>query len=353
MEWKPIDVQITPMLGRCHEVGGKLTPGGNQLLRNMLDECKLLNIPIHTRTKAVELLRDESLNCTGVKAVGPNGPVTYKAKGGVVICTGGFHNNKDLVTRYMGGNVAWMPLRGSAIITGENYTLTQPFFPQYVNMDQFHAGPIHPTTRANPSNMVNFGICVTPQGKRYIDEGQTYVYVGQNTPKLIKENRAFIVIDSRVVDEPIVARRIKRYQKAKAEIYKADTIAELAKQMGVPAETLEKTVKEFNAAVHNGTTDKLAVPTTLEKPYTIEKAPFYGFMFAGGMTATFGGPKINPKAQIINTEGQPIPGLYGAGNAVGGIFYDNYLDGSQLTAAVIWGRIAAREALARAKAMRG
>lgn len=95
----------------------------------MLDECKLLNIPIHTRTKAVELLRDESLNCTGVKAVGPNGPVTYKAKGGVVICTGGFHNNKDLVTRYMGGNVAWMPLRGSAIITGENYTLTQPFFP--------------------------------------------------------------------------------------------------------------------------------------------------------------------------------------------------------------------------------
>lgn len=64
---KPIDVQIAPMLGRCHEVGGKLTPGGNQLLRNMLDECKLLNIPIHTRTKAVELLRDESLNCTGVK----------------------------------------------------------------------------------------------------------------------------------------------------------------------------------------------------------------------------------------------------------------------------------------------
>ena len=218
MEWKPIDVQIAPMLGRCHEVAGKLTPGGNQLIRNMLDECKKLNIPVVNRTKAVELLHDESLNCTGVKAVGPNGPVTYKAKGGVVICTGGFHNNKDMVTRYMGGNVAWMPLRGSAIITGENYTLTQPFFPQYVNMDQFHAGPIHPTTRANPSNMVNFGICVTPQGKRYIDEGQTYVYIGQNTPKLIKENRAFIIIDSRVVDEPIVARRIKRYQKAKAEI---------------------------------------------------------------------------------------------------------------------------------------
>lgn len=64
MEWKPIDVQIAP--------------GGNQLIRNMLDECKLLNVPIHTRTKAVELLRDESYNCTGVKAVGPKVPLLTK-----------------------------------------------------------------------------------------------------------------------------------------------------------------------------------------------------------------------------------------------------------------------------------
>lgn len=102
MEWKPIDVQIAPMLGRCHEVAGKLTPGGNQLIRNMLDECKKLNIPVVEPHKSLSnLWHDESLNCTGVKAVGPNGPVTYKAKGGVVICTGGFHNNKDMVTRYM------------------------------------------------------------------------------------------------------------------------------------------------------------------------------------------------------------------------------------------------------------
>lgn len=349
VEWKPIDVQIYPMLGRCHEVGGKLTPGGNQLLKNMLDECKKLNIPIHTRTKVIELIKDDELNCLGVKAKGPNGVVDYIARGGVVLCSGGFHNNKEMITKYMGGNVACMPLRGSAIITGENITLTQPFFTQYVNMDQFHAGPIHPKTRANPSNMVNFGICITPEGKRYIDEGQTYVYVGQNTPKLIKENKAFIIIDSRVVEEPIVARRIKRYQRAKAEIYKAETIEDLAVQMDVPVETLVNTVREFNKAVHEGKGKELPVPTTLAEPFTIEKAPFYGFMFSGGMTATFGGPKINKKAEILNTEGAPIPGLYGAGNAVGGIFYDNYLDGSQLTAAVIWGRVAAREALARAK----
>lgn len=87
----------------------------------------------------------------------------------------------------------------------------------------------------------------------------------------------------------------------------------------------------------------------MEKPRTIEEGPFYAFEFSGGMTATFGGPKINRKAEVLNLEGRPVPGLYAAGNAIGGLFYDNYLDGSQLTAAVIWGRIAAHEALARAK----
>lgn len=350
MQWKPIDFQIAPMLGRCHEVTGEVQPGGAQLLKNMMAEAEKAGVKLVFEQKAVELIHDEMLNCLGVKTVGEEGAVDYMAKGGVVICTGGFHNNKDMVTRYMGGAAAWMPLRGSTCLTGENITLTAPFFTQNVNMDQYHCGPINAATRANPSNMVNFGICVNPKGERYVDENWTYVAVARETPKRIPENRAFIIIDSRVVDVPIVALRIKRYQKAKAQIFKANTIEELAKQTGLPVAALAKTVKEYNAAVHAGKGAQLPVPATMEKPYTIEKAPFYAFEFSGGMTATFGGPKISPKAEILNTENKPVPGLYGAGNAVGGIFYDNYLDGSQLTAAVIWGRIAARECVARAKA---
>ena len=67
------------------------------------------------------------------------------------------------------------------------------------------------------------------------------------------------------------------------------------------------------------------------------------------MTATFGGPKINAKGQVLNAEQQPVPGLYAAGNAIGGLFYWNYIVGSQLTAAVIFGRHAAQDAAARAK----
>lgn len=137
-------------------------------------------------------------------------------------------------------------------------------------------------------------------------EGQTYVFVAQNTPKRIPENRAFIILDSRVRNEPIFDLRFKRYEKAKAPIYKADTIVELARQCGLPEAMLAKTVKEFNEAVHAGK-----------------------------------GSKINKKAEVLNRDGKAIPGLHAAGDAIGVLFYDNYLDGSQLTAAVIRGRVAA------------
>ena len=68
----------------------------------------------------------------------------------------------------------------------------------------------------------------------------------------------------------------------------------------------------------------------MKKPYTIEKGPFLAVPFSGGMTATFGGPKISLKGEVLNTESKPVPGLYAAGNAIGGLFYDDYLSGSQM-----------------------
>lgn len=347
--WRPIDIQIAPNLGRVHEIDGGGSTGGSRLIKNMLEEAKKLGIDIRFNTKAIELLKDENLNCLGVRTTGKNGAKDFLAKGGVILCTGGFHNNKELVARYMGGDVAWMPLRGSPYITGENIILTQPFFPMYVNMDQFHAGPIHSGTRANPSNLVNYGICVDPQGNRFIDENSTYVFFGQNTPRRIKSNQAYIILDSVQANNPLVQGRFKRYIKANAPIFKANTIEELAKEANLPTENLLRTVNQYNDAVKAGNAKNLPIPNSQVKPLPVEKAPFYCLNFSGGMTTTFGGPKFNKKAEIVNTEGQSIPGLYGAGNAVGGIFYDNYIAGSQLCACVLWGRIAGAEALNRAK----
>ena len=350
LRWKKIPMQIKPMLGRSHQVDSKAGPGGSQMVENMMAEVEKLHVPMMFNTKVVELLHDDMLRCTGVKAVSPEGPLVIHAKGGVILATGGFHANKALVTQFMGGEVAWMPIRGSMTLTGENILLTAPFFPMYVNMDQFHAGPIHGPTKANPSQMVNFGICVNTLGNRYVDEASTYVEIARHTAKDTIRNSAFIILDSAVVKLPIVAMRIDRYKAAKAPIFEANSIGELASKIGVPAKALEKTVSEYNDAVHAGRGASLKVPATMKKPYTIEKGPFLAVPFSGGMTATFGGPKISLTGEVLTTESKPVPGLYAAGNAIGGLFYDDYLAGSQLGAAVIWGRVGADEAAARAKA---
>ena len=81
----------------------------------------------------------------------------------------------------------------------------------------------------------------------------------------------------------------------------------------------------------------------------LDTPPFYAVPYEGGMTATFGGPLINTKAQVQTLEGKTIPGLYAAGNAAGGLFFRDYIGGSQLGGATVFGRIAARDMVARAK----
>ena len=228
-----------------------------------------------------------------------------------------------------------------------------PFNPKYVNMDQFHAGPIHGPTRANPSTMVNYGVLLKEDGTRFLDEAETYVSVAQKMPKIIPNNWAFIIIDSQVVDVPTVKARIDRYKRAKAPIYTGNTVEEMAKAANLPVEQVVSVIKEYNDAVKAGKANTLTPPNTLEKPRLIEKGPFMAFPFQGGMTATFGGPMITAKSEVLNNDDKPIPGLYAAGNALGGIFYHDYIVGSQLTAAVIWGRIAGEQAAARAGAKQG
>lgn len=352
INFKKIVKEVWPGLVRGHVVDGPKKPGGAQLITQLLEQVKKNpKIKFFTNTKVIELLKTPTLECTGVRAVSKTeGEVVFHAKGGVLMATGGFHANKEMVCKYMGGGVAWMPLRGSPYLMGENVELTRPFFPYYMNMDQFHGGPIHAQTQANPSTLVNYGVIVGTNGDRIINEAKTYVEMAKELPVITRNNLAYIVIDSAVLENDTVATRLDRYRAKKAPVYQADTYAELAKQMGVYPEVFTKTMEGYNEAVKSGKAAALTPGNTLKEPRLVVKAPFLALPFSGGMTATFGGPKINAKGQVLNAEQQPVPGLYAAGNAIGGLFYWNYIVGSQLTAAVIFGRHAAQDAAARAKA---
>ena len=330
-----------PLLSRVHFVDGGTITGGGMLIRLLLAACKKRNISILYHTKAVELITDKKMAVTGVRALTEDGLVDFKARGGVVITTGGFSANSEMICGYIGGVMSRIPLRGSPCVTGENIMLTKPLFAKLVHLDQFHCGPIVSETHVNPVDALNsgYGIIVDLRGKRIIDEANTYVAKARALPNLTPENKAYQLVDS---NWPAVKKMADKYTDMNSPFFQDDTVEGLAKKAGLPVETVVAAVNDYNDALKNGKLKDLDPPCTYKDPRPMDKDPFYAFPFESGMTTTFGGPKINSSAQVVTLEDKPIKGLYAAGNAAGGLFFSDYIGGSQLGGAMVFGRIAAR-----------
>lgn len=337
-----------PRLGRTCRVDGEGITGGGRLVQKLLEACKKRGIEVLFQHKAIELLHDDRFAVTGVKVLTPDGQKSFAARGGVCICTGGFSANPEMVDRYIGGWATRMVLRGSKSTTGENISLTMPLYTKFVNMDQFHSGPILGKTHVNPADVLNsgYGVQVNTQGQRYMDENNTYVIKARTTAQQTLDNYAWVIVDSEC---SVLDKVIPKFDRLNNPYGKADTIEALCKQVNLPVERVTAVVKAYNDALKAGKLGEMNPPCTYKKPHPIAKAPFYAIPFQGGMTATFGGPLINRKAEIQNLDGESIPGLYAAGNSAGGIFFHNYAGGAQLGAALVYGRIAGAELAARAK----
>ena len=330
-----------PLLSRVHVIDGGSITGGGKLIRMLLAACKKRNIPILYHTKAVELITDKKMAVTGVRALTDEGLVDFQARGGVVIATGGFSANREMLCNYVGGVMSRLPLRGSAYVTGENITLTRPLFAKLVHMDQFHCGPIVSATHVNPVDALNsgYGIIVDLRGKRIIDEVETYVAKARALPNLTPENKAYQLVDS---NWPSVKKMADKCTDMNSPFFLDDTIEGMARKAGLPVEAVVATVTGYNDALKNNTLQDLNPPCTYKHPHAMDKGPFYAFPWESGMTTTFGGPKINTNAQVVTLEDKPVKGLYAAGNAAGGLFFRDYVGGSQLGGAMVFGRIAAR-----------
>ena len=340
---------VWPQLYRSHLVTGELKPGGAQLVMTLLNKAKAMGVEVRTSTKVVELIADPKTGGVAGAKVKTKGVVSeVYAKYGVVLATGGFSANQALVTQYIGSAGAKMPIRGSRIVAGENIVLTAPFLPKVVNVDQFHCGPIVGITHVNPADVLNsgYGVQVNTSGKRFMDENNTYVVKARTTALQTLDNQAWVIVDSEC---PVLDKVIAKFDRLHSPYGKADTIEELCKQVNLPEKNVVKEVKAYNDALAAGKLEEMVPPCTYKKPHPVAKAPFYAVPFQGGMTATFGGPLINTKAEIQSLDGGSIPGLYAAGNAAGGIFFFNYAGGAQLGAATVYGRIAGRELANRAK----
>ncbi len=338
--------------------------GGPGLVDSLTQIARKKGVEIWYRARAVSLVADDS----GVKGVvvKHEGKTKTLSSRSVVLAAGGFQANTEWRTRYLGPGWELAKVRGTRFNTGDAIRMAldvgaaaygnwsgchavawdrnAPEFGDLAVGDQFqkHSYP--------------WGIYLNAEGRRFVDEGadfRNYTYAKYGRVILGQPQQfAWQIFDAKVKaqlrDEYRIKQVTKRVGATLEELLKSleDTNAENALQ---EIQAYNKAVRidiAFNPNVKDGRrTEGLAVPKS-NWANTIDTPPFEAYAVTCGITFTFGGLRINTDAQVISTDGEPIPGLYAAGELVGGIFWFNYPGGSGLTNGSVFGRIAGKSAAA-------
>jgi succinate dehydrogenase/fumarate reductase flavoprotein subunit len=298
-------------------------------------------------TKAKELIMDSRGKVVGVKAIDNVGVKDYGSKA-VIIATGGFSANKEMLQLWVDPDADAMMARGVPWSTGDGIKMAHKAGALLVNMGGItglHIAAVSPknTAAGNPFIVLPFCIGINREGKRYMDESKGYVAHGKAVMKQPGQKVA-LVFDEEIKKTPIGSATVKLFQGLGIEVIEAETIEELAPKIGAPPAALKLTIDEFNNAVKDG--KALGIKPPKEALAQKIKTPkFYAFYpLVPGITLTFGGVKVNTNAQVLEPDGRVIPGLYSVGECVGGIFYDDYIGGGSLARCVVLGRIGGKNA---------
>jgi tricarballylate dehydrogenase len=366
-------IRFSPSYGRqAFKVDGKfkfwgglaveVVGGGPGLVDDWTVAAKKNDIEILYGTRATDLIEiDGVVQGVRVRSDGKIGTISANA---VILAAGGFESNAEWRTRYMGPGWDLAKVRGTRFNMGDGIRMALdvgaiPYgnwsgghavgwdrnAPDYGDLDvgdnfQKHSYPL--------------GIMVNATGRRFVDEGadfRNYTYAKYGRVVLEQPGQfAWQVFDSKVSSLLRDEYRIRQVTKVTA-----DTIEELAFKLDdVDAtafideiETYNKSVMAevaFDPAVKDGRgTEGLTIPKS-NWANRLDTPPYEAYAITCGITFTFGGVRIDGNGQILDTDLKPIPGLYAAGEMVGGLFYFNYPGGTGLTSGAVFGRIAGNSA---------
>lgn len=370
-------VRFIPMFGRQsfkvegkhHFYGGvniEAVGGGWGLVEALIRRAEKLGIEIRYSHEMRELLHDERGAVRGVRVRTPEGYREIAARAVVLAC-GGFESNPEMRTRYLGPGWELCRVRGTRHNTGRGiqaaldigaqpfggwstchavqWDISAPPFGDRTVLDNFqkHSYPI--------------GIVVNLEGRRFVDEGadyrnHTYAKYGREVMKQPRRT-AVQIFDAKTIDMVRDEYRIKQVTK-----HTADSLEALAEALEIDPAGLVRTVAEFNAACRGGHYNPSVLdgvrtegidPPKSNWALPIDTPPYTGFVVTCGITFTFGGLKIDDTASVLDTGDRAIPGLFAAGELVGGIFYGNYLGGAGLMSGSVFGRLAGGSAAAYAR----
>ena len=350
--------------GKQHFYGGLITEavgGGKGLVDSLFDAAQARGIDIAYGAKVTGLLTDDIGRVTGVSARTPEGSRDFEARAVVLAC-GGFESNPEMRTRYLGPGWELAKVRGTRYNTGDGIRIAMDAGAQsHGHWSSCHAvaWDLNAPTFGDRNvadlfqkHSYPLGIVVNVEGKRFLDEGadlRNYTYAKYGREILKQPHRAAF----QIFDAKVSGKLRDEYYIARATKAESDTIPGLADALGIDKQSFIDTVQSFNAAVTEGEFNPAVLDgkgtTGIEPPKSnwaqrLDSPPFIGYAVTCGITFTFGGLKISPDARVLDTEDAPIPGLYAAGELVGGLFYYNYAGGSGLMAGSVFGRIAGAEA---------
>ena len=313
---------------------GKTVSVGSYMIPLLQENCEKAGVKMMLDTTATEILTDANGAAVGVKATGASGEtVTVNAKA-VVLASGGFGANLDMVVKYKPELKGFMTTNAPGI-QGQGIEMAQAIGAATVDMDQIQ---IHPTVEANTAALITEGlrgdgaILINEEGQRFIDEVGTRDVV--SAAEIAQTGSySWLVVDQAMVDASSV---IQGYIK-KGYTVTGATYEELGKAMGVDAAAFAETMEKWNGYVE-AKNDPDFGRTSFANP--LNTAPYYAVKVTAGVHHTMGGLKINANTEVLNEKGEVIPGLFAAGEVTGGVHGANRLGGTAVSDFVVFGRIA-------------
>jgi len=380
LEWmRGHGVRFQPSFGRqAYKVDGRFKfwgglavetwGGGPGLVAALFDGADRAGVRVIYDARARELMLDGG-RVHGVRATLRGGETLEVEAGAVVLASGGFEANGEMRARYLGPGWDLAKVRGTRHNMGDGIQMAlaagaEPFG----NWSGCHA--VGWDMNAPPYGDLSvgdgfqkhsypFGIMVNGLGLRFLDEGadfRNFTYAKYGREILAQPGQfAWQIFDAKVTHLLRDEYRIRQVTRVTA-----DSISDLAAKLeGVDAAQLERTVAKFNAAVQTDVpfdpnvkdgrgTAGLDVPKS-NWANPLDTPPFEAYGVTCGVTFTFGGLHIDGEGRVLNVAADPIPGLYAAGELVGGLFYFNYPGGTGLTAGAVFGRLAGSAAAAQMK----
>ena len=348
IEWlKTVDAQFTGVkaTGGCdgrkylHQPEGGVAVG-EYLVAKLKAQAEKLGIDVRVNTKATEILMENG-QAVGVKAEDAEHNYTIHAKS-VVITTGGFGANFELMASYD-------PSLANAVTTnhsgaqGDDIMMAQAVGADTVDMEQIQ---LHPTVIQSDGSLVSESfrslgaIVVNTEGKRFVNDLAGRDVVSQAELKQ-PDGYCFIIFDQNLVDHLALSQRfIDGGYTVSGETYE-----ELAQNMGLTGDAVQNfvnTMDTWNKSVAKGIDEEFGRNNGMDDD--LSTAPFYAIKIAPGIHHTMGGIKINSSAEVIDIEGNVIPGLFAAGETTGGIHGGNRVGGNAVCDFIVFGRIAGQSA---------